>query len=178
MGPLASRVPPSGRAPSRSRAAGFTLAEILVVLIVIGVAAALTYARFDHDPRQSVEREGRRLAAAIEHAAALAQWRNQTLGVSSGGTSYGFWRREHAADGDRWVPLIDDDVLGARSLPDGVTAAATRYAGQIVPPDAILPLAASGRNEPYAMEIASSEWHAFLVADPLNRVTLSAPSVR
>lgn len=178
MGPLASGVPQTGHAPRWSRAAGFTLAEILVVLIVIGLAAGLTYARFDSDPRRTVEREGRRLAAAIEHAAALAQWRNQTLGVSSGGSSYGFWRREHAADGDRWVPLTDDDVLAARSLPDGVTATATEYAGQIVPPDAILPLAASGRNEPYAMEIASPEWHAFLVADPLNRVTLSAPSVR
>jgi general secretion pathway protein H len=178
MGPLASSTSRTGYAPWRSRAAGFTLAEILVVLVVIGLAAGLTYARFDNDPRQTVEREGRRLAAAIEHAAALAQWRNQTLGVSSGGASYGFWRREHAADGDRWVPLTDDDVLVARSLPDGVTAAATQYAGQNVPPDAILPLAASGRNEPYAMEIASLEWHAFLVADPLNRVTLTAPSVR
>ncbi len=163
---------------ARLRNAGFTLAEILVVIMVIGLAAGMAYARFDNDPRQTIEREGRRLAAAIEHAASLAQWRNQTLGVSAGGAGYRFWRRAHTADGDQWVPLSDDNVLAARSLPDGLTAAATQYAGQILPPDSILPLAASGRNEPYAMEIASTEWRALLVADPLNRVVLSEISPR
>ena len=160
------------------RAAGFTLAEILVVILVIGLAAGMAYARFDSDPRQIIEREGLRLAAAIEHAASLAQWRNQTLGVSAGGAGYRFWRREHTAEGDRWVPLSDDDVLAVRSLPDGVTVAAIQYAGQTVAPDSILPLTASGRNEPYAMEIASSDWRALVIADPLNRVLLSGTSPR
>jgi general secretion pathway protein H len=156
--------------------AGFTLVEILVVLLVLGLAAGLAYARFDSDPRHSVEREGRRLAAAIEHAASLAQWRNQSLGVSAGGAEYRFWHRDHDADGDRWQPLTDDDVLAVRALPDGVSVSAIQYAGQNVAADAILPLAASGRNEPYTMEISSQEWRALIVADPLNRVTLSTVS--
>jgi type II secretion system protein H len=182
MGPISPKFgfffAPAARASTRLRSAGFTLAEILVVLIVLGLAAGMAYARLDSDPRQTIEREGRRLAAAIEHAASLAQWRNQTLGVSAGGAGYRFWRRDHGADGDRWVPLTDDDVLATRSLPDGVDAGAIQYAGQSVPPDSILPLAASGRNEPYTMEITSQEWHALLVADPLNRVALSAVSPR
>ena len=178
MGSLGLHFAQPGCAPIRLRSAGFTLAEILVVIMVIGLAAGMAYARFDNDPRQTIEREGHRLAAAVEHAASLAQWRDQTLGVSAGGTGYRFWRREHGADGDRWQPLTDDDVLAARSLPDGVTAAATQYAGQFVAPDSILPLAASGRNEPYAMEIASTDWRALIVADPLNRVVLSGISPR
>jgi general secretion pathway protein H len=182
MGSLTWRIAgnraPIGRVGDCRRNAGFTLAEILVVIIVIGLAAGMAYARFDSDPRQTIEREGQRLAAAIEHAAALAQWRNQTLGVSTGGAGYRFWRRNAGADGDQWVPLSDDDVLAPRSLPDGVTAAATLYAGQNIPPDSILPFAASGRNEPFALEIAAPEWHARLVADPLNRVTLSGISPR
>ena len=178
MGPLTPSMPlpftPTAGAPTRQHSTGFTLAEILVVLIVLGLAAGMAYARFDSDPRQTIEREGRRLAAAIEHAASLAQWRNQTLGISAGGAGYRFWYRDHGADGDRWVPLTDDDVLAVRSLPDGVNAAAIQYAGQHVASDSILPLAASGRNEPYTMEITSQEWHALLDADPLNRVSLSA----
>jgi type II secretion system protein H len=163
---------------TRLRHVGFTLAEILVVLIVVGIAAGIAYARLESDPRQSIEREGRRFASAMEHAASLAQWRNQSLGVSAGGASYRFWRRDHGIDGDRWLPLTDDEVLATRTLPDGITAAAVQYAGQGVSPDAILPLSASGLNEPYVMELASPPWHAQLVADPLNRVAISAVSSR
>ncbi|HET9763847.1 MAG TPA: prepilin-type N-terminal cleavage/methylation domain-containing protein, partial [Casimicrobiaceae bacterium] len=65
---------PLGAGPSTPLSAGFTLAEILVVLLVIGLAAGLAYARLDADPRQSLEREARRLGGALEHAALLAQW--------------------------------------------------------------------------------------------------------
>ena len=182
MGPVARRpsadVVPDLCPAKHTRDRGFTLAEILVVLVVIGLAAGMAYARFDRDPRQTIEREGGRLAAAVEHAAALAQWRNQTLGVSADGAGYRFWRRDHGADGDRWLPLTDDEVLAARVLPDGVTVAARAYAGQSIAPDSILPLAASGRNEPYVMEIGSAEWYVLLIADPLNRVAASTVSAR
>src|SRR5262249_12589124 len=102
---------------TRPRSAGFTLVELLVVIVVIGLAASLVYAQLERDPRQALEREGRRLAGALEHAALLAQWKNQTIGVSAAGGSYQFWRRTPTADGERWVALSDDDVLVPRALP-------------------------------------------------------------
>ncbi len=162
------------------RVAGFTLAEVLVVLVVIALAAGMVYARLDSDPRQTLEREARRLGAAMEHAASLAQWRNQVLGVSASGSEYRFWRRETSLEGDRWVPLTDDEVLAPHALPSGVLANVATYAGQPAAPDSIFPLAPSGRNEPYTIELASAEWRALLLADPLNRVAISAlvPSAR
>jgi type II secretion system protein H len=139
--------PLNGRVAAR----GFTLAEVLVVLLVIGLAAGLAYARFERDPRHDIEREGRRLAATLEHAAALAQWRNETLGVSASGSEYRFWRRTTAPDGDRWLPVTDDEILAPHALPQPISAAVIQYAGRNVPADAILPLSASGRNEPYAI---------------------------
>ena len=156
---------------------GFTLPEVLVVLIVIGVAAALAYARFDSDPRAELEREGRRLGGAIEHAALLAQWQNQTLGLSAAGSGYRFWRRD-LANGDEWSALSGDDVLAARVLPISIAAALRTYAAQRVAADAIVPLRASGRNEPFVIELASAEWHVLLISDPINRVTVSTPSLR
>jgi type II secretion system protein H len=172
VGPLAS----SGYC--RKRDFGFTLAEVLVVIVVIGLAAGFIYARFDSDPRQAVEREARRLAGALEHAAQLAQWRGETLGVSMDGTGYRFWRRVTAADGDRWQTLTDDDVLAPYSFAPDIVGNASQYAGQAAPANAILPLRASGRNEPYAVEIDSDTWRVTLVADPLNRVAMSAPVAR
>lgn len=163
---------------ARGDSRGFTLAEVLVVVLVVGLAAGFAYARIDSDPRQVVEREARRLAAALEHVASLAQWRNQTLGVSASGADYRFWRREPSVEGDRWLPLAGDDLLEPRTLPAPLAAGVREYAGRSVPADAILPFAASGRNEPYAIEIASPEWRVLLVADPLNRVALADPSPR
>ncbi len=163
-------------APQRTR--GFTLVELLVVLLVIGLAAGLVYARLESDPRRVLDNEARRLGAAMEHAAALAQWRNQVLGISAGDAGYRFWRRESSVEGDRWVPLADDDVLLPRALGSEMAAHIASYAGQPVADDAIVPLTPSGRNEPYAIEIDSAQWRALLLADPLNRVAVSAPAAR
>jgi type II secretion system protein H len=168
----------SDRLRLAQRCAGFTLAELLVVLIVIGIAAGLTYAQLEADPRQTLEREGRRFAGALEHAALLAQWKNQTLGVSAGGGAYRFWRRGGPSDGERWLALSDDDLLAPRVLPAPLTAIPRLYAGQAVPSEAVLPLAPSGRNEPYVIALASPEWQILLAADPLNRVALIGPTPR
>lgn len=163
---------------TRRRFAGFTLAEILVVLIVIGVAAGVVYARLESDPRQTLQREGQRLAGALEHAALLAQWKNQTLGVSASGGIYRFWRRYTDADGAHWAALSDDDVLAPRALPAPLVATPRVYAGQAVLAESVLPLFPSGRNEPYVIALFSPQWQLLLTADPLNRVALIGPSPR
>jgi type II secretion system protein H len=163
---------------TRSRCRGFTLAEILVVLIVIGIAAGITYAQLESDPRQTLQREGRRFAGALEHAAQLAQWKNETLGVSASGNAYRFWRRSTDSEGDHWIALSDDDLLTPRALPEPLIAVARAYAGQTVPDEAVLPLVPSGRNEPYVIALAAPEWQLLLSADPLNRVAVIGPIPR
>jgi general secretion pathway protein H len=159
--------------------AGFTLAEILVVLIVIALAAGLAYAQLETDPRHALEREARRFAGALEHAALAAQWTNQTLGVSTNGSSYRFWRRDIAGtDGPRWVTLSDDEVLAPRALPQPLVATTQLYAGAPVPGDAVLPLVPSGRNEPYVIAVVSPQWQILLTSDPLNRVSIAGPAPR
>ena len=160
------------------RCRGFTLLEMLVVIVVIGLAAALGYAQLEADPRRALEREGSRLAGALEHAALLAQWKNETIGVSAADRAYRFWRRSPATDGERWSALSDDDVLTPRALPAPLLVNARSYAGQPVPAGAVLPLFPSGRNEPYVIELAAPEWQLLLAADPLNRVALLGPSPR
>ena len=163
---------------TRKPCRGFTLAEILVVLIVVGIAGGIIYAQLESDPRQALQREGRRFAGALEHAALLAQWKNETLGVSANGNAYRFWLRTTDGEGDHWVALSDDDLLTPRTLPAPLIAIARVYAGQAVPNEAVLPLVPSGRNEPYVIALAAPEWQLLLSSDPLNRVALVGPIPR
>jgi type II secretion system protein H len=150
---------------------GFTLVEILVVLVIIALVGGLALVTLERDERRLAAREAKRFAGALEFAAARAQARNETLGVSADRTIR-FWRREPS--GERWLPL-DDDVLGAHVLPEPLLATPLSYAGQRVAANTIVPLRASGRNEPFAFALASPAWLVVLAADPLNRVSIDEP---
>ena len=152
---------------------GFTLIEVLVVVFIIGLASGIVIVNLGGDDKRTTEREATRLAGALEHAAALAQWRSETLGVSADGNAYRFWRR--GAEG-RWAAFRDDDVLAPRALPPELTLTPASYAGAPVAADAVLPFRPSGRNEPYALLLASPAWSLVIAGDPLNRVHVAAPA--
>ena len=161
--------------PFRAAAGGFTLVEILVVIVVLGIAAGLALALVAPDPRDLSLREARRFAGALEYAAQRAQWRNEMLGVSAQAGVLRYWRRDKASD--RWIAVDDDDVLRPHLLPGSVDARAFAYAGRAVAPDAIVPLRASGRNDPFAFVLSASDFRTLISVDPLNRASISGPVV-
>ena len=158
----------------RPRRAGFTLIEVLVVVIVIAIASAVLVANLDGDDRGKMEREARRLAGALEHAASLAQWQSETLGVSAEGNVYRFWRRR---DDGAWTALADDPVLAPRALPSDFSVRPASYGAAPVAEDVVLPFRASGRNEPYSLLLANPGWNVLVAGDPLNRVSFAAQAV-
>jgi general secretion pathway protein H len=160
---------------ARSALRGFTLIEILVVALVIGLVSGIIVINLASDEHAAVEREARRLAGALEHAAALAQWQSETLGVSADGSTYRFWRRAGDAT---WTPIRDEEALAPRALPSEITVMPTSYAGGPVPLDAILPFRPSGRNEPYALMLSSTSWSLVVSGDPLNRVHVATAASR
>jgi general secretion pathway protein H len=149
---------------------GFTLVEILVVVVIIALTAGLAVVAYDGNPRGVAIREATRLAGALEHAAQSAQVRAETLGVSADGGHWQFWRRPD--DANAWLPVTDDDVLAPHALPPGLDVLPLAYAGQPLDPDAIVPLHASGHNEPYSFALTARDSRIVLAADPLNRVAV------
>jgi general secretion pathway protein H len=152
---------------------GFTLVEILVVIVILGLVAGLAVALVDPGERDLSTREARRFAGALEYAAARAQWRNEMLGVSADGGTLRYWRRDPA--NDRWLVVDDDDVLRAHALPAPLDAMALSYAGRSLASNAIVPLRASGRNEPFAFLLATPRFRTTVALDPLNRASIAGP---
>lgn len=163
-----------GSVAATLRHAGFTLVEILVVIVVLGIASGLAIALIAPDERDVSLREARRFAGALEYAAKRAQWRNEMLGVSAGQRAVRYWRRDVA--NDRWQLIDDDEILRARTLPEPLDAMALAFAGRSLASDAIVPLRASGRNEPFAFALAAPGWRTVVAFDPLNRVSIAGPS--
>jgi type II secretion system protein H len=160
--------------PCDGHATGFTLIEILVVIVVLGIAAGVAVALVGPDERDLSAREARRFAGALEYAAQRAQWRNEMLGVSAAQRVVRYWRRDVV--NDRWQLVDDDEILRARTLPEPLDAIAVAFAGGAVASDAIVPLRASGRNEPFAFTVAAPGWRTVIAIDPLNRVSIAGPS--
>jgi type II secretion system protein H len=155
------------------RSPGFTLVEVLVVLAVIAIAAAAAVLAFDGSDRDRATREARRFAAALEYASSRAQVRAETLGASAEGNTWRFWRRD--AQSLRWQPLSDDDgMLAMHTLPGTMRLAPSSYGGRPVAADTIVPLRATGRNEPFTFALDARDARLVLAFDPLNRVTVRA----
>jgi general secretion pathway protein H len=78
MGPMASRAekagtPTSARGSDRRRARGFTLIELMVVLAIVAIAAAVTSLALRDSAAAQLDQEAARLAALLERARAEAR---------------------------------------------------------------------------------------------------------
>lgn len=115
---------------------GFTLVEVLVVLVILSIVVAAGAFGLRPDDRHVLRTEAERLALLLELAMEESRYSGRTLAWSSTAEGYRFWR--YTADRE-WVPVTDDDMLRERRLPaetriESVTidAAAPPPSGRVV----------------------------------------------
>ena len=152
------------RTGTRCAGTGFTLVEVLVTIVLTGIAIGLVTLTLGRDPATQVRQESDRLRSALEHAAQVAQWRRLDLVWQVDGQRYRFLRP--GADGT-WE-AESDEILAAHPLPADIRIRAIGPAGGAIAP--LVRLRASGRNDPYPLVLDSPAASWTIRADPLNRV--------
>jgi general secretion pathway protein H len=105
---------------------GFTLIEMLVVLLIMGLLVGLVSAVAQPDERAILRGEVERLAALIDVAVTESRASGQSIAWTSNGGGYRFWRFSESAG---WAEIVDDDLLRARTLPVGMTILNLRMDG-------------------------------------------------
>jgi len=101
------------------RATGFTLLEILVVLVIIGVMvsmATLSIGLLGSDAQ--VEEETRRVWAVIRQAREEAELQAIDVAVFVGTSDYEFLRFDTRRN--EWAPIVEDKLYAPRTLPEGL----------------------------------------------------------
>ncbi len=101
---------------------GFTLLEILVVVVIIGVLAGAVVLAVDSGSSRQLEREATRFSALLQQACEQAELGGRDLGVLMQDDGYGF---ANQVDG-YWKPQPADGVLRERHWIDGLRSEMTR----------------------------------------------------
>ncbi len=117
--PVPSRISPVPHRPRQRASGGFTLIEILVVMVIIGVviAGAMLSMSFT-GPDRELHTEGERLVDLMNYAQEQGELQTRELGMYCTDHSYKFLAFD--ARRNLWVPIDDDDALRARTLPDAI----------------------------------------------------------
>lgn len=106
------------RARVGSRVRGFTLIEILVVLVIMGILVGMVSVNAYPDDRKVLRMEADRLAQILQLAAEESRITGKSIAWTADRSGYRFWRI--GAD-DEWSEIFDNNLLRARSLAHDVT---------------------------------------------------------
>jgi general secretion pathway protein H len=122
---------------SASSVRGFTLMEVLVVIIVIGViiaAATLSMGVLGRD--REAEDQMRRVWAVLVQAREECELQGIDTGLFISSDSYEFLRFDTFEN--RWIPIANDQLFRPRTLPEGLRFRLSLESKQIVlKPDAV-----------------------------------------
>jgi general secretion pathway protein H len=98
-----------------ARTRGFTLVEIMVVMVIIGITLGMASLNAMPNPQQDLQKEAQRLTLLLQLARDEAIVRNRPVTFEATPERYHFLVRNET----RWDPITGDDLLRERDFKNG-----------------------------------------------------------
>ena len=149
---------------------GFTLLEIMVVLVIIGIALGFVTPHLMKNDDDVLKEESMRLIALMEYAADTASSRGVWLAWSPTATGYRFL--QHDDSKNIWQPIVSDEVLRERQFAEGMQLNASTQQQTTIATNALLLLSPSGIHAPFQIILTMGEKKSVIQGDLLGKVTI------
>lgn len=142
---------------------GFTLIEILVVTIIIGIGLALVIANLSPDDSQAVRRDASLLAGQLEQLQERALVGGRAIGITFEEQGLNTWQRD--ANGE-WASV----VVATTAKPQALALESFKLGAQEVAADARLIFLPDGVNQPFEMIVSRNGFRFRITGDALGRI--------
>lgn len=152
-------------------ARGFTLLEMLVVLVVAAIMLSVATLSLMPTAQSVLREESQRLAFLMENGAMSSQAGGQPLAWSGTGNSYRFWKQTKEGE---WVRIERDNLLHPRTLPDAIHIGEVSFNGRRIEPGALVLLSPELSAKDFRVSLLSSNLNADVIGDGLGHVTVAA----
>lgn len=156
--------------PAARRAAGFTLLEMLVVLVIVGLLVAVVTLAPSRNRRTDLAEEAQRLANLLESAGDEAQVRSMPIAWQPVGGGYRFVQR---TENGAWAPMTDD-LYRARRWGSAVTGVSVRYTGGGEVPSRVV-LGSESIDVPVTITLWSGEVRMAVVGTGIGNFVVRRP---
>lgn len=149
---------------------GFTLIEMLVVLLIMGLMVGLVSTTARPDERGQLRIEADRLAQLLELAGTESRLTGKSIAWTADGPGYRFWRFSEEAG---WSEISDSDLLRARALPAGMMISGLRV--ETMKPRGAqgvfrLEFAPNGETLAFAIDLSLGALHYRVTGSPIGEI--------
>ncbi|MDP2283977.1 MAG: prepilin-type N-terminal cleavage/methylation domain-containing protein [Pseudohongiella sp.] len=151
------------------RQSGFTLLEIMVVVLIMGLIAGLVSVVVAPDQRGLLNVESQRLAQLLDLATAQARVSGTSMAWFADASGYGF---EQLTPDRAWQAVTDNDALRTRQLPAGVSISGLLLENNPVTEDMRVEFPAYGQTSAFTVFLSNGLAHSEVSVSPVGIVNV------